>query len=285
MVQWQVLLSPFAEPLLPMTEPSLWERFLQSWGLDNLPSLAQIVDSMDPIAWTLVLLLLGAVLMAVYFSLSTRYSFTHFDEVEATPEMLLFRLKQDPAHLTPQSILNRLGGEATLDLLEFGDKMTTTSWRFQWSAIREELLRLLSRQDAFGPTHVLARYYQSTHTEEPDSLRIRRTVLIHKLGQRRFLEPAPDGAPAQLRLHRHPAEQIGELGFDGPTLWLEEGQEVPPAAGPLVEMDVVEFVTVEEATVRLRIQRTPTAGGGFVLRLHKRRKMWVVVNEAIEWTL
>jgi len=268
-----------------MTEPSLLERILQTLGLGNFPSLQRIADSMDPIAWTLVLLLVGAVLMAVYFSLSTRYAFTRLESTEATPEILLFRLKQDPTHLTPQSILNRLGGEATLELLEFGDKMTTTSWRFQWSAIREELLRLLSRQNAFGPIHVLARYYQSTDTTEQDSLRIRRTVLIHKLGQRRYLEPAADGSPAQLRLHRHPAEQIGELGFDGPTIWLDEGQEIREADGPLVEMDVVEFATVEDATVRLRIQRTATAGGGFVLRLEKRRKHWIVINESIEWTL
>jgi len=240
---------------------------------------------MDPIAWTLVLLLLGAVLMAVYFSLSTRYSFARIDEVETSPETLLFHLKQDPAHLTPQSILNRLGGEATLELLEFGDQQTTASWRFQWSAIREELLRLLGQQDAFGPIHVLARYYQSTDTEEPDALRIRRTVLIHKLGQRRYLEPAPDGTPAQLRLHRHPAEQIGELGFDGPSIWLDEGQEIRDADGPLVDMDVVDFITVEKATVRMRIQRTAVVGGGFVLRLEKRRKYWIVVSESIEWTL
>ena len=77
-----------------MTEPSLLERIFQSWGMDGFPSLQRIADSMDPIAWTLVLLLLGAVLMAVYFSLSTRYAFTKLDSVEATPELLLFRLKQ-----------------------------------------------------------------------------------------------------------------------------------------------------------------------------------------------
>ncbi len=268
-----------------MTEPSLFERILQSWGLDGFPSLQRIADSMDPVAWTLVFLLVAAVLMAVYFSLSTRYAFTKLDEVEASPQTLLFRLKQEPTYLTPQSILNRLGGEATLELMEFGDQMTTTSWRFQWSAIREELLRLLSRQNAFGPIHVLGRYYQSTNKDEPDSLRIRRTILIHKLGQRRYLEPAGDGSPAQLRLHRHPAEQIGELGFDGPTIWIDEGQEIRDADGPVVEMDVVDFATVESATVRMRIQRTPTAGGGFVLQLEKRRKTWIVVDESIEWTL
>ena len=268
-----------------MTEPSLWDRILQSMGLDGFPSLSQIVDSMDPVAWILVFLLLGAVLLAVYFSVSTRYAFATLDSVETTPETLLFQLKQDPAHLTPQSILNRLGSEATLELLEYGDQQTTASWRFQWSAIREELLRLLSRQDAFGPIHVLARYYQTTDTAEPDSLRIRRTALIHKLGQRRYLEPASDGTPAQLRVHRHPAEQIGELGFDGPTVWMDESQEARDADGPLVEMDVVNFATVENASVRLRIQRTMSAGGGFALRLEKRRKYWIVVSESIEWTL
>ncbi|RME60235.1 MAG: hypothetical protein D6790_09645 [Caldilineae bacterium] len=268
-----------------MPDPSPFQEILRRLNLERLPSLERILDSMDPIAWTLLALLVGAVLLGVYFTLSTRFRFRPPDEVETSPDMLLNRLKQDPTILSPASIINRLGAEATLELLEFGDRMVSKSWRFKWSAVREDLLYLLSQQNAFAPIHVLARYYQSDDPAEPDSLRVRRTVLIHKLGQRRYLEPAEDGTPAQLWVHRHPAEQSGDLGFDGPTLWLDRDQDPPAQRGPVVEMDEIDFKTVEDATVNIRIQRTPTAGGGFRLRLEKRRKMWIVVDETIEWTL
>jgi hypothetical protein len=205
--------------------------------------------------------------------------------VEATPEVLLARLKQDPMSLTPVSIINRLGSEATLELLRYGDQITAKEWRFRWSSVREELLRLLSQQNAFGPIQALACYYESDRENEPDSLRVRRTVLIHKLGQRRYLDPAPDGTPAQLRLQRHPAEQIGNLGFYGPTIWLDGNEAGLTTEGPIIEMSEVRFRTVDEAGVHLRIQRTPTVGGGFYLHLLKRRKMWIVADENIEWSL
>jgi hypothetical protein len=53
----------------------------------------------------------------------------------------------------------------------------------------------------------------------------------------------------------------------------------------MIEMSEVHFRTVDEAGVHLRIQRTPTVGGGFYLHLLKRRKMWIVADENIEWTL
>lgn len=263
--------------------PNPIEELLRRWDLTHFPSFQRILNSMDPIAWTLVLLLVGAVALGLFFTLSTRYRFLQPDEVEATPDVLLARLKQDPTYLTPLAIINRLGAEATVELLQYGDQITAKNWRFRWSGVREELLHLLSEQNAFGPTYALARYYQSTDTGEVDTLRIRRTALIHKLGQRRYLEPSPEGEPAQLRLIRHPAEQIGDLGFDGPTFWLDPEQESPPIEGPLIEMDEIDFRTVEEATVFLRIQRTPVVGGGFRLHLKKRRKMWVVVDETIDW--
>ena len=86
-------------------------------------------------------------------------------------------------------------------------------------------------------------------------MRIRRTALIHKLGQRRQLEPGADGMSAQLRLVRHPAEQLGELGFDGPTIWLESGAETMQVEGPIIQMDSVRFDTVDRAGVRVLIQR------------------------------
>jgi hypothetical protein len=265
--------------------PSLLEEITNRWELGELPSLQRIIESMDPIAWTLILLLMGAVALAVVFTFSTRHTLLKSDEVEMTPEVLLARLKQDPTWLTPVSIINRLGAETTLELLRYGDQITAKEWRFKWTSVREELLRLLSQQNAFGPLHALVRYYESDSTDEPDSQRVRRTALIHKLGQRRYLEPAPDGMPAQLRLHRHPAEQIGDLGFHGPTIWLDGTEEQLSTEGPIIEMSEIDFKTVDEADVYLRIQRTPTVGGGFRLKLVKRRRMWVVLEESIEWSL
>ena len=76
-----------------------------------------------------------------------------------------------------------------MQLLEYGDQIRAPQWRAEWNSVREELLGLLSAQNAFGPIYALANYYQCVDAEEPDSMRIRRTALIHKLGQRRQLEP------------------------------------------------------------------------------------------------
>jgi hypothetical protein len=130
----------------------------------------------------LVVLLTGAVAVGVFFTATTRRSFLKVDEVDATPELLLARVKQDPTRLSPIAVVSRLGAEATLELLEYGDQIRTTDWRYKWSSVREELLRLLSQQNAFGPAYALARYYRSTDAQEPDTIRIRRTALIHKLG-------------------------------------------------------------------------------------------------------
>lgn len=262
---------------------NLFEELLSRLGLDALPTYQQILESMDPLSWTLVLLLTGAVVLGVFFTLNTRYRFHAFQEAETTPEILLARLKQDPTYLTPTSIVNRLGADTTLLLLEHGDQITAPQWRAMWNRVREELLGLLSSQRAFGPIYALAHYYQSTDTQEPDSMRIRRTALIHKLGQRRHLEPGADGMAAQLRLIRHPAEQLGELGFDGPTVWLENLEETMPVQGPIIQMDSVRFDSVDRASVNLLIQRTPTVGGNFNVQLEKRNDMWVVVGEQVNW--
>lgn len=260
-----------------------FEELLRRLGLDSLPTYQQILESMDPLSWTLVLLLTGAVILGVFFTLNTRYRFHAFQEAEATPETLLARLKQDPTYLTPASIINRLGADTTLLLLEHGDQITATQWRSMWNRVREELLGLLASQRAFGPIYALAHYYQSTDRQEPDSMRIRRTALIHKLGQRRQLEPGADGMAAQLRLVRHPAEQLGELGFDGPTVWLETHEQTMPIQGPIIQMDSVRFETVDRASVDLLIQRTPTVGGNFRIQMEKRNDMWVVVGEQVNW--
>ena len=62
----------------------------------------------------------------------------------------------------------RLGADATLELLEYGDQIRTNEWRYKWSSVREELLGMLSQQNAFGPTYALARYYRSADKQEPD---------------------------------------------------------------------------------------------------------------------
>lgn len=269
-----------------MSDSSTRFEELFSWlEIDALPSAQQILDSMDMFAWMLVLLLLGAGMLGLFLTINTRYQFRMIQEAEATPDMLLARLKQDPTYLTPMSIVNRLGADVTLQLLEYGDQVTGSQWRFKWSAVREELLKILAAQNAFGPIYALAHYYQCVDNTEPDSLRIRRTALIHKLGQGRYLDPGPDGMPAQLRLVRHAAEQIGELDFDGPTIWLENAEEPMPTEGPIIKMEVVRFKTVDQAEVRLLIQRTPSVGGGFLLQLEKRHKMWIVTNEQIDWVL
>ncbi len=259
------------------------QGLLESLDLNRFPSLARIVESMDLVAWILVGLLLGALGLGVVFNVSTRRSFLMPDEFESTPEMLLARLKRDPTQLSPVAIISRLGAEATLELLEYGDQIQTKEWRYKWSGVREELLRLLGQQNAFGPTYALARYYHSDNPQEPDTIRIRRTVLIHKLGLRRQMEPGPEGEPAQLRIRSHAAEVTGDLGFDGDTYWLMPDEPAPPAEGPLIEMDPIEFHTLQDAEVQMHIRRTPMVGGGFRLSLKKRRKMWVIVGEEVEW--
>lgn len=258
-------------------------RFFEGWELGPLPTFPRVLEAMDPVAWTLVALLALAVVVGIYFTLSTRRSFLYTDEVESTPELLLARLKQDPGRFSPVAIVSRIGAEATLELLDYGDQIQTKEWRYRWGSIRDELLHQLSQQNAFGPVYALARYYRSADRQEPDTLRIRRTVLVHKLGVLRHLEPNSDGRPAQLRIRCHPAEVEGDLGFEGDVLWLMPDEPAPLPEGPVVEMEPIDFHTVNDAEVTLHIRRTPTVGGGFHLQLQKRRNMWVVVNETIEW--
>lgn len=259
------------------------QQFFDGIDLSAFPSLQRILDAMDPIAWTLVALLSAAIVVGIFFTLSTRRSFLKPDEIESTPDVTLTRLKQDPERLAPVAIVSRLGADATLELLEYGDQIQTKEWRYRWSRVREELLNLLAQQNAFGPTHALARYYRSADTQEPDTIRIRRSALIHKLGLTRQLEPDPDGTPAELRVRAHPAEVQGDLGFAGPVLWLLPDEPAPTPGGPVVEMEPIEFRTLQEAEMRIHVRRSPMVGGGFRLHLAKRRGYWVVANEEIEW--
>lgn len=259
------------------------QEFLGGWDLSAFPSLQRILEVMDPIAWTLVGLLSAAIVIGAFFTLSTRRSFLKPDEIESTPDVTLARLKQDPERLPPLAIVSRLGADATLELLEYGDQIQTKEWRYRWGRVREELIALLAQQNAFGPTHALARYYRSADTQEPDTIRLRRTALIHKLGLTRQIEPDLDGTPAELRIRSHPAEVQGDLGFAGPVLWLLPDEPAPPPGGPLVEMEPIEFRTLNEAEMRIHVRRSPMVGGGFRLHMTKRRGHWVVANEEIEW--
>lgn len=256
---------------------------IDGWDFSPFPSSQRIFDAMDPVAWTLVILFACALVVGLFFSLSTRRSFLRADDLEATPDITLARLKQDPERLPPIAIVSRLGADATEELLEYGDQIQTKEWRYRWGRVREELIALLAQQNAFGPTYALARYYRSADAQEPDTVRIRRTVLIHKLGLTRHLEPDRDGTPAELRIRCHPAEVQGDLGFDGPVLWLLPDEPAPTPTGPLVEMEPIEFRTLQEAEMRVHIRRSPVVGGGFQIRLAKRRNQWVVVREEIEW--
>ena len=261
----------------------LLDRLQQALQLDRIPEPVRIVESMDAVAWTLVVLLVGAMLVGIFFSLSTRRTFIQPDDIEATPDVTLARLKQDPTQLPPLAIVSRLGAESTLDLLEYGDQIDTKEWRYRWGLVREELLRLLGQQNAFGPTYALARYYRSVDTQEPDTLRIRRTALIHKLGSQQHMEPDADGNQAVLRIRSHPAEVRGDLGFPGEVQWLMPGEPAPSTRGPVIEMESIDFTTLKEADVQINIRRSPVVGGGFQLRLEKRHKMWVVTDEEMDW--
>jgi hypothetical protein len=86
-----------------------------------------------------------------------------------------------------------------------------------------------------------------------------------------------------LRIRAHPAEVEGDLGFDGPTRWLLPDEPAPTPTGPVVEMEPIDFRTLQDAELHLHVRRSPMVGGGFRLQLQKRRNMWVVVDEEMEW--
>lgn len=251
--------------------------------LTRFPSWASVIESMDTVAWLLSGLLSAAVVVGIYLAVSSRRQFIDIYDAETAPDILLEELKQNPLLLPPEDILRKLGAEATLELLEFGDRADDKAWRFHWGQVRNDLIHLLSQQNAFGPIYALARYYRSEDKSEPDTIRIRRTALVHKLGVTRFLQPNEEGVPSELRVRYHPSEIIGDLGFQGSAIWLLPDEPASPPQGPLLEMDPVEFHTLDQVEVHLHIRQTPMSGGGFRMQMQKRRDMWVVVDEEIEW--
>lgn len=254
----------------------------QEW-VSRIPFPESATTSVDFVGWVLISLVAVAIAVAISFSLTTRRSFLKPDALESSPNLLLARIKQDPTRMPPVAIVSRLGADATLELLEYGDQVSTNEWRYRWSSVREDILRILSEQNAFGPTHALARYYRSADRQEPETLRIRRTALIHKLGLQRYLEPDLDGNLSTLRIRAHPAEVEGDLGFEGETFWLLPDEPATSTYGPVVEMDPIEFRTLQDAELHLSIRRSPTVGGGFRLTMNKRHGFWVVVDEEVEW--
>lgn len=259
------------------------QQFFTSWDPANLPSMSSISGQMDVIAWVLAAMMVAAVGLGIFYSVGTRRRLPTVDDVDVSPDVLLKQLKRDPTLLPPSAILQKLGAESTLSLLEYGDQTDNKEWRFRWGSIRSELIDLLSSQNAFGPIHALARYYRSDNKDEPDTIRIRRTVLIHKLGVTRHLAPNSDGLPTELRIRCHPAEVVGDLGFNGTAVWLMPDEPASTPRGPLIEMEPIEFRTLNEVELNLHIRRTPTEGGGFRMQLNKRRDMWVITHEEMEW--
>ncbi|NJR12855.1 hypothetical protein HC776_03110 [bacterium] len=79
--------------------------------------------------------------------------------------------------------------------------------------------------------------------------------MVHKLGSLRHLDPNSDGRPAQLRIRCHPAEVEGDLGFDGKVLWLMPDEPVPTPTGPIIEMEPIEFRTLQDAEVKEVLKR------------------------------
>ena len=59
-----------------------FEELLRRLGLNDLPTYQQILESMDPLLWALVLLLTGAVILGVFFALNSRYRFRDFQEAD-----------------------------------------------------------------------------------------------------------------------------------------------------------------------------------------------------------
>ncbi len=65
------------------------QRFLEQLQTEQTPSLQRIIQSMDAVAWLLVVMMAGALVVGVVLTMSTRRSFLKPDEVESSPTVLL----------------------------------------------------------------------------------------------------------------------------------------------------------------------------------------------------
>ncbi len=264
-------LQEFLDQLL---EPGEWNEF---------PSWVALQAAMDPVAWTMVLIVLGSVCLGGLYSLLQRRTGGMLTDADSRPEALLERVKRDPASLAPAAMLQRIGAEGIRELLEFGDAVDEPRWRSQWVPVREELLRLMSAQHAFAAFHALTTYYRCTDRTEPATVRIRRTALIHKLGQRRSLPSGPDQARAQLLVFTDGQEPVGELGFAGRIHWLKPEHRPQVTDGPMVELDPISFHSLQKATMKVRIYRSLLTGAGFRLHFSRFGEDWIITKEELEW--
>ena len=250
---------------------------------EEFPTLAVLMQAMDPVAWTMLGFAIGALLLAIWMRLRIARVPGFLSEAEAQPLSLLERLKRRPSYLPPAAILQRLGSELVEDLLEYGDQVEDSFWLGQWTPVREELLRLMSSQHAFAPVRALVNYYLCSDRSEAASLRIRRTALIHKLGQRRWLPPGENQVPAQLLVFTDGDEQPGELGFAGRIHWLRPEHRPRVTDGPMVELDPISFTSLSQASLKIRIYRSLLTGAGFRLHFTRVGDDWIVSREDREW--
>ena len=258
-------------------------RLLDREEWDSSLSLEALEAAMDPLAWLMVGFVMGTIGLALLFRLRPPAASREAMGAEAMPGSLLERLRQNPAYLTPAAILQRLGSELVLELLEHWDQVEDDQMSSRWPPVREELLRLLSAQHAFGPIRALMAYYRCTDQSEPASLRIRRTALIHKLGQRRTLPSLENQPPAQLMVFTDGQEPVGELGFQGRIHWLRPEHRPQMSDGPMVELDPISFHSLEAATIKVRIYRSLLVGSGFRLHFTRIGQDWIITKEELEW--
>ena len=254
-----------------------WEK----WG--GPPSWSAWVTAMDPVAWIMFSVVALVLILGVGMQILRHRSSGIVGGAESMPNTLLERLKQNPSSLAPSSILQQIGAERVLELLIYGDSIPDLAWAFRWVPVREELLRQMGSQQAFATVQALISYFHCTDSSEPASIRIRRTALIYKLGQRRSLPQGEDQTPAQLLVFTDGEEPVGELGFPGRIHWLRPEHRPQFQDGPMVELDPINFYGLDKASLQVRIYRSLLSGAGFRLSFARVGQSWIVTKEELEW--
>ena len=259
------------------------EQLLDWEAWSDPPSWAAWTTAMDPVAWIMLAVAAMVLILGVFMQILRHRGGSYARGEESMPNTLLERLQQNPAYLPPTSILQQIGAERVLELLTYGDSMPDLVWVNKWTPVREELLRQMSVQHAFAPVKALVSYFHCTDASEPASIRIRRTALIYKLGQRRFLPPGEDQIPAQLLIFTDGEEPAGELGFPGRIHWLRPEHRPQLQDGPMVELDPINFYGLDKASLQIRIYRSLLTGAGFRLFFTRVGQDWIVTKEDLEW--
>ncbi len=259
------------------------ERLLDWEAWSGPPSWAAWTLAMDPVAWIMVSVAALALILGVSMQIMRHSGGSYGGGAESMPYTLLERLQRNPAYLPSTAILQQIGAERALELLTYGDGIADLAWVNKWTPVREELLRQMSAQQAFAPVKALVAYFHCTDAAEPASVRIRRTALIYKLGQRRFLPPGEDQRPAQLMVFTDGEEPVGELGFPGRIHWLRPEHRTRLEDGPMVELDPINFYGLDKASLQIRIYRSLLTGAGFRLSFTRVGPDWIVTREEQEW--